>query len=585
MARNVRVTQEQAARLRALAQTLEWSHDAIIGATLDGTITSWNRGARAIYGYDDEEIIGKPVTTLVPPDRAGELHSIFQELRRGRTVENYETVRVTKTRHEVDLSITASPVRDAEGQVIAVTAVCRDITAQKRAEAALHESEEQYRLLFEGNPLPMWVYDHATLRFLAVNEAAVQQYGYSRADFLRMTLREIRPEEDLPAFLQAISQRAPGLSKYGVWRHRRRDGSLIWTEVTSHTLRFNGADAELVMAPDVTERVRSDQQLRQSEERFSKAFRSSPLAISISTEEGRYLDINDAFLQLLGREREEVVGHTARELAIWADPSDRAKMIAGLHSATRVARLKAQFRTKTGELRQVRISAERIELGDAPCILAISEDVTEPEKLERQFRQAQRMEAVGRLAGGVAHDFNNILGVILGYSELLEVRLSSDAVGVNYVKEIKNAGQRAIDLTRHLLAFSRQQFMQPTALDLNDVLTGISSMLRRVIREDIEFVISPATGLGTISADRAQIEQILMNLVVNAGDAMPEGGKLVIATANVDLDSGYVEAHPGAREGLYVELSVSDTGTGIGADVLPHIFEPFFTTKPPGRGT
>jgi two-component system, cell cycle sensor histidine kinase and response regulator CckA len=585
MPRVPRLTYEQAKKLQALAQTLEWSHDAIVGSTVEGIITSWNRGARTIYGYHDEEIIGQPVTVLVPRDRAGEIDSIFQELRRGRTVENYETVRVTKSGQQIDLSITASPVRDAKGNIVGVTAICRDVTAQKRAEIALQESERHYRLLFESNPLPMWVFDRATLRFLAVNEAAVRQYGYSRSEFLRMTIRDIRPKKDLPDFLTAISHSTRGLVNFGIWRHQRKDGNIRYVEITSHDLPFYGADAELVMAKDVSDRVHSDAQLRQSEERFSKAFRSSPVAISISTEDGTYIDVNQAFLRMLNREREEVVGQTVRELRVWREHDHRTAMVEELKRAGRVDRLRAQFCNKAGESRRVLVSAEIIELDDRPCILAIAEDVTETEQLEQQFRQAQRMEAIGRLAGGVAHDFNNVLGVILGYSELLQQRLSSDEIAVSQLEEIKNASERAAALTRHLLAFSRQQLLQPRLLNLNEVLATVSSMLYRIIGEDIDLALVPAADLGTVSADPTQVEQIIMNLVVNARDAMPNGGRLTIRTENVRLDQDYVNVHPGSRVGLFVLLSVTDTGTGIPSDILPHIFEPFFTTKKAGQGT
>jgi nitrogen-specific signal transduction histidine kinase/CheY-like chemotaxis protein len=226
-----------------------------------------------------------------------------------------------------------------------------------------------------------------------------------------------------------------------------------------------------------------------------------------------------------------------------------------------------------------------IELDDQPCILAITEDITQAEQLERQFRQAQRMEAIGRLAGGIAHDFNNILGVILGYSELLQNRLASDQVAVCQLAEIKSASERASALNRQLLAFSRQQLLQPRLLNLNDVIAGVGSMLRRVVREDIELILIPGEDLGAVNADPTQVEQIVMNLVVNARDAMPKGGMLTIRTANKYLDEDYARKHPGVRSGPSVLLAINDTGTGITPDVLPHIFEPFFTTKPAGEGT
>ena len=318
---------------------------------------------------------------------------------------------------------------------------------------------------------------------------------------------------------------------------------------------------------------------------FAKAFRSSPLAISISTRsEGRYLDVNHAFLQMTGFEKREVIGRTAGELGIWADPEDRERMLRMIDGSPPTKALHTRVKARTGEVRETNVSAEIIDVNGVPCLLAVAQDVTEERRLENQLRQAQRMGAVGRLAGGIAHDFNNILTVIIGYSELASYRLGT-AHGVSkHLSEIKHAAERAASLTRQLLAFSRQQVLFPRVLDLNEVVNNVTRMLLRMIGEDIALSFK-AGPVPNIKADLGQVEQILMNLVVNARDAMPHGGTISIETSSVALEDGYVDSHLSVRPGRYVMLSVSDTGCGMDEKTMAQIFEPFFTTKVAGQGT
>ncbi len=332
--------------------------------------------------------------------------------------------------------------------------------AAEKANDELQASEARYRLMFDASPLPKWLYDLESLRILTVNDAAVRQYGYSRDELLTMSVADLRPPEDVAAFLEVVHSRLDS-AKFGIWRHRRKNGEVFQAEVTVHT--------------------------------FALAGRS--------------------------------------------------------------------------------------------CRLAVGRDVTERLRLEEQLRQAQKMEAVGRLAGGVAHDFNNLLSVILCYADFLLGDMKPGEPMRDDVAEIRNAGTRAAGLTRQLLMFSRQQVLEPRVLDLNEVLTSMDKMLQRILGADVDLVSLPTRPLGRVRADPTSIEQVIMNLVVNARDAMPTGGKLTMETGNVILDEVYAAAHLGVKPGPHVMLAVSDTGTGMDDATRARIFEPFFTTKETGKGT
>jgi PAS domain S-box-containing protein len=793
-------------------------------------------------------------------------------------------------------------VADRTAEIVrASNGLQRQIVERKLAESALRDSEERYRLLFERNPLPMWVYDRDTLAFLAVNEAACQHYGYSREEFLAMTISDIRPPEDVPSLLDSLSQAQSGLHGAGVWKHRKSDGTIVDVEITSYALEFADRPAKLVLVNDITERkrveealqtseeehrsifdnatmgiyrstadgtvikanlafarmlgydsveeivqlnlaldvyyypeqrakliaqsptgsaddveilwkkkdgtpiwvhlnaravldesgrtvcfdtcihdvtnrVQAEEALRNSERRFSQAFNASPQPMSITTlAEGRYIDINESFVSISGYGREELIGHTSAELRIWPTTDARKQLIDLLNQQGFVRNTETQLRTKSGDLRVLLSSAEVVELAGERCLLIASSDITErksaeqalaeaneralteykrlveriaalgqslgnardlttifrslrdfavvsvpcdgmmislyeqeketrkaaycwaddqefdPNSLsgipvrdgltgraiksgsvhvdndfqeelrryrnpvivgdctddrvarsalsapmtimgrtigcveiqsyqagvfneehvtamrmaanlaatavenvtliereqakEEQLRQSQKMEAVGQLAGGVAHDFNNLLTAITGYSELTLRGLDQNSSLRPKVEEIKRAGERAASLTRQLLAFSRKQILQPKVLALNAVIPDMEKMLCRLIGEDIVLRTVLDERLGHVKADPGQIEQILMNLAINARDAMPSGGSLTIETKNVSLDRPYVNQQVVLKAGHYVMLSVSDSGCGMNAETQARIFEPFFTTKEVGKGT
>jgi two-component system, cell cycle sensor histidine kinase and response regulator CckA len=283
--------------------------------------------------------------------------------------------------------------------------------------------------------------------------------------------------------------------------------------------------------------------------------------------------------------RHEIIGHSALELGVWAKPEEREALLHHLDKYQRVTALRATFKTKTGELRETEIAAEPIDLGSTPCVLAITQDVTETRRLEAQFRHAQKMEAVGQLAGGIAHDFNNLLMVMRSYAQMIESENPKSRI-LNYTNRIVEAADKAAGVTRQLLAFSRRQPQELKTLDLNRVVRDFDTMLPSLIGEDIQLQISTRADGAIIFADQGQLEQVIMNLVVNSRDAMPAGGKLTIETADLELGENISEHH-GARisPGSYVVLTVTDTGHGMSEETMARIFEPFFTTKEVGKGT
>ncbi|HET9707648.1 MAG TPA: response regulator [Gemmatimonadales bacterium] len=334
------------------------------------------------------------------------------------------------------------------------------------------------------------------------------------------------------------------------------------------------------------ERRRAEEELRQSEERFSRIFRSSPVGIVITTlDEGRYLDANDAFLTLLGRSRDQVQGKTTIELGVWRDAAARSRMLDALGAHGTVRDLELECRTASGARRHVLASIERIELSGRPCLLMLAYDISERKRLEDQLRQAQKMEAIGRLAGGLAHDFNNLLGVVIGYCDLLFRKLPPELPERAEILEIRHAAEGASGLTRQLLAFSRRQVLEPRVLDLNMIVRRAERMLKPLLGDDVSLVTQLGSDIPLVLADAGQIDQVLMNLAVNSRDAMAHGGTLTIATGTVRFDESSVPALPGAVPGQFATLAVTDTGTGMDAETIAHIFEPFFTTKEVGKGT
>ena len=460
--------------------------------------------------------------------------------------------------------------------------VMMDVTARKEAEQALHESEVRFREIAEKIREVFWVTDPAKTRMLYVSPAYEEIWGRTCASLYEspMSFVEAIHPDDREGVLARMASQTSG--EYDeVYRILRPDGSLRW--IHDRAFPVHGPGGELVRvvgsAQDITELKQTEQALRESEGRYRSLFESAPDGILVADSEGTYVDVNPTGLGMLGYSRDELIGMKSADILA---PKEFSRVDSALTEINQGVehRHEWQFRRKDGSVFDADVQATVMADGR---ILALVRDTSERKRMEEQLRQSQKMEAVGRLAGGVAHDFNNELGVILGYTELL-MRHAGEAQR-GKLDQILKATQRATGLTRQLLAFSRKQIVDPKVLDLNALLSDLKKMLGRLIGEDVDLAIAPGADLGQVKADPGQLEQVVMDLCLNARDAMPDGGRLRIETANAELDAGHAAHHEPIAPGRYVMLAVSDTGGGIEEEILPKIFEPFFTTKGPGKGT
>jgi PAS domain S-box-containing protein len=425
-------------------------------------------------------------------------------------------------------------------------------------------------------------------RFQYVNNRVSQMLGYSPEEFQRQDdwLFFVHPE-DRSKVLEQVQRRTDGTaatSQY-VFRGVRKDGSTVYIDVHGSRTTYRGRPAAVATLLDVTERVKSEQELRASAERYRELFEANPLPMWVCDREStRFLAVNEAAVAHYGYSREEFQEMSITDLHPRQEGAPPNGTAAHLTPEPDYPQL-WKHRKKNGALIDVEITVRDFNFEGKPRRLVLAVDVTERTRLEQQMRQSQKMEAVGLLAGGVAHDFNNLLTVINGYSDLLLSGSIPAETAPNLIEEIRKAGERAASLTRQLLVMSRNEMVQPVALDLNSVVSSMEKMLQRVIGEDIALAAVLQPGLGLVRADQGQIEQVILNLAVNSRDAMPRGGHLTIETATVMLDAAYARTHPSVQPGTYCMLAVSDTGCGVSDEVKARMFEPFFTTKEPGRGT
>ena len=476
-----------------------------------------------------------------------------------------------------------------------------DLTPRKQAEEALMAGAERHRLLADYASDVIWTMGPDG-RFTYVSPSVARLRGYSVDEVMQQSIDEaLTPESaaiakaGIAMATEALEAGRPIPEFHGELEQPCKDGSTVWTDVTvsgiwDATGAFTGF---LGVTRDISERKRAEEQLAKSERHFRSLIEQAADAIYVLTrDEGRILACNDRACKDTGYTREELLGMCASDLEV----NLAAKEVDALHLSLRPGdspTVEGIHQRKDGSTFPVEVRFALMEEGEPQLILSIVRDITERKQAEEalrlseeQLRQSQKMEAIGQLAGGIAHDFNNLLTAIIGYSDLLlageQMRSSSSQ---DDVKEIKHAAERAAALTRQILAFSRRQALRPVVVSLNETIAGMEHLLRRTLGEDINLVTVLQLDLGLTEVDVNQFEQVLMNLAVNARDAMPLGGRLTLQTANATVSKKCCRADPGVEPGAYVVLSVTDDGLGMDEETVSRVFEPFFTTKAPGQGT
>lgn len=581
-------------RQEYLEAVLHAALDAIVTLDASHHILEWNPGAEQIFGYSRDEAVGRNLDDLVSrPDVVDEAKAITKKVLSGQHLVPLETVRYRKDGTPVNVILASSPIQ-IEGELHGAVGVYTDITDRKRAEEALREGEEKFRLTFESVPDAVTISGIEDGRYLSVNNGFCRITGYSKEEAIGKTAFELglyvnpADRERLLANLQD-----KGMVDGFEVQYRMKDERVLDTLLSGKIFRYEKKDCLVAVVKDVTQFKGTQEELRRSEKRYRDLFNSVSDLIYTQDLEGHFLSANRAMTEIFGYELEEFIGHKTTD---FMKPELRP-----LFYTEYIERIKKQghnegvtsYFGRDGRKIYLEYRSRLIKPGiGEPYITGIGRDVTERilaekeiKKLNKQMLQAQKMEAVGTLAGGIAHDFNNLLQGILGFTQMLLMEKNGNDPDTAKLKQIEKAAHRASELTHQLLAFSRKVESNLRPVDLNQELEQVRNLLERTIPKMIAIELHLEDHLNVIRADPAQLEQVIMNLGVNARDAMPDSGKLVFETENVTLDQEYCKAHLGARPGRYVLLSISDTGQGMDRETLEHIFEPFFTTKGVGSGT
>ncbi len=570
-----------------LRSTVDLSPNGLVMTDSSGRIVMVNRQIERIFGYAAGELVGQSVERLLPArHRAAHVvhRADFQAEPRPRLMgAGRDLVGLHKDGREIPIEVGLASVKT--GADVFVMASVVDITVRRQAE----DRVRWLSLAVEQGPTSMVMTDVAgDIEY--VNPKFTEVTGYTLDEVRGKNPRLLQSGATAPEVYRDLwTTITAGRSWHGEVLNRKKDGSTYWDAMWVYPIHdSSGAVTRfLALKEDVTERKHAEEALRENERRARTLFETVNLVVLGLDAGGKVDYINPFFLHLTGYERSEVLGEPWLR---FFPESQRATMQQAFHELLeqgRHAHYEAPVVTKAGKERLIawNNTVLRDREGRPAGTLSIGEDITEHAQLEAQLRQAQKMEAVGRLAGGVAHDFNNVLTAIFGYVEMVIEDLPATSPSRQDLQEVVKAASRAATLTRQLLAFSRQQILQPRVLSVSDVVQDLEKMLRRVIGEDVTFRIVLAPDLGNVRADASQLEQVLMNLVVNARDAMPTGGKLSIETKNVELTEEYADQHVPVVPGAYVMLAVSDTGIGMSPEVQARVFEPFFTTKEKGKGT
>ena len=594
---------------------LENMDDIYLETDLKGNYIFFNDSLCRVLGYSREELQNINYRLIGPPERVQYIYKALNEIYvTGREKNFAEYKLIARDGSTIYLDMSVSLLRSSTGEPVGFKAFGRDITEKVKARRKIEESERRLRLITDNIADVIWTMDF-NMHFTYISPSIIRVAGFTPEEVINTPVKAIVPPDHYEQFKQLLAdelareEKRPFSTESGVTIYEipflHKDGSPRWAEINVAFNRDeNGRAFEIVgVARDVTKRKRAEEALQESEKLYRMIVENVNDIVWTVGLDLHFTYVSPAHVRLTGFTTEEIVSMTLPDLVTAESFELAAKTLAeelALETSgqpfnpNRYRILELEVLRKDGSHVWVEITAifNRDPDGRPTEIIAVGRDITERkkvaeerDKLEKQLAQAQKMETIGRLAGGVAHDFNNMLSVILGYVDLAKLHVAPKHFILKDIAEIEKAAIRSRDITRQLLAFSRQQIIEPKVIDINEMIARVQKALIRLIGEDIELEVIRGENLGMVKFDPSQMEQILINLAVNARDAMPDGGKLMMETENVALDDCYCDNHAGFTPGRYVRLSVSDNGVGMDQETLQHIYEPFFTTKETGKGT
>jgi PAS domain S-box-containing protein len=579
-------------RTEAALRRSELRYRTLISQLPDSAVYEYDADLRVVgaegallerLGQDAGRLIGRTLWELLPDARAEILAEHHRAALAGEP-HSFEWDAIAGTILDVDLL----PLRAAEGEITGALAFVRDVSQRRHEERELHFQAA----LLDRIEVAVVATD-VDGRVTHWNRQAERWFERPRAQALGRPLAEVNETYGLPDVAGVLERLAAGGTWHGELSVTLRDGTERPILTASSVVRDSGGEiiGFVGVSTDLTATRRTAAELHRARSLFESAFENAPLGMALvrAAVPGRrsLMRVNRALAEMLDAEPADLIGRSFADLVhpddlprvalevdrLFEDTDDRVETELVLRHGQRTLSAEAS------------ISVVRSADGAPQHAIALFEDVTAARALERRLHQAEKLDSIGRLAGGIAHDFNNLLAVILNFADLVLDELPPGDASARYVGEVKEAAERAAALTRQLLFFGRREVVQAGPLDINAVLEDLGRLLHRTIGEDIELLTQPAPGLWQVQADHSQIEQVLLNLALNARDAMREGGLLTIETTNIELDEGYVHRHVGVEPGRYVRLTVADDGCGMPPEVVERAFEPFFTTKPPGEGT
>jgi PAS domain S-box-containing protein len=575
-------------RERLFSAAVQSSNDAIVTQTLDGVITGWNPASERLFGYSADDAIGQRIEIIVPEERHAEAREILAKVGRGETVYHFETVRRTKDGRTIEVSLGVSPIKSPSGAIVGACKLARNITERKRTRQALTREIEERRRIFETSQDLIYVTDSQGV-FIQVSPSSANILGYQPEEMIGRSALEFIYHGDLDPTREEmrLARRGRGMRNFEC-RYVHKDGHVV-------PLSWMGAWSEPVkrhffIGRDMTESNKARQELRESEQMARGIVDTALDAFVQMDESGTIVDWNSQAESIFGWPRAEAIGRTLGDLIVPERHREHhkqglARFLASGESSILGKRFEIEAQRRDSKEIKVELSVTALRRRSGFVFNGFMRDLTEKIAAEAQFRQSQKMEAVGQLTGGIAHDFNNILTVITGTIEILAEAVADKPQLAAVAKMIDEAAERGADLTQHLLAFARRQPLQPQETDINALLVETVKLLRPTLGEQVEIESMLESDSWPALVDPNQLATALINLALNARDAMPGGGKLTVETGNVHLDEGYASVNSDVRPGPYVMIAVSDTGAGIPAAIRDKVFEPFFTTKGTGKGT